>query len=291
MQDLSTILASDVAGILSQLLGSPTSVSRNEFRYGRRGSLAIAVAGPKRGLWFDHEAGTGGDLIDLIMRVHGVKFQRAIEIGRDLMSTLSQRSHQRTPSFPVNHSNAGERIRLARIALAIWDRRKPVLGTKAEIYLASRGLKIDRLDVGHVLGWDPVESAMLALMTDPVTSIPRGIHRTFLDGNARKLGRKMLGGQGVVRLSPDEDVSDALGICEGVEDGLALLISGWQPVWSATSAGALFRFPVLRAISCLTIFADRDRAGLDAARACAARWRASGSDAAIVVPGVIVNVE
>ena len=37
----------------------------------------------------------------------------------------------------------------------------------------------------------------------------------------------MLGSQGVVRLSIDEDVTLGLGICEGIEDGLAVLQLGW----------------------------------------------------------------
>ena len=82
----------------------------------------------------------------------------------------------------------------------------------------------------------------------------------------------MLGSQGVVRVSPDEDVTHGLGIAEGVEDALAILASGWEPVWAATSAGMIERFPVLPGIECLTIFADNDGAGVTAAQACAERW-------------------
>ena len=49
----------------------------------------------------------------------------------------------------------------------------------------------------------------------------------------------MLGKQGVVRLSSDEDVLEGLAICEGIEDGLAILVSGWGPVWAATNPEAL----------------------------------------------------
>jgi hypothetical protein len=102
--------------------------------------------------------------------------------------------------------------------------------------------------------------------------MPCGIHRTFLNADGSKRERKMLGRQGVVRLTPDEDVTHGLGICEGVEDGLAVL-ADWAPVWAATSAGAIERFPVLPGIEFLTIFADNDGPGLRAAQACAERWR------------------
>ncbi len=82
-------------------------------------------------------------------------------------------------------------------------------------------------------------------MTDPLTGEPTGVHRTFHPKDATKIERKMLGRQGVIRLSPDEEVTLGLGITEGIEDGLAVLLSGWAPVWASSSAGAIERFPVL----------------------------------------------
>jgi hypothetical protein len=130
---------------------------------------------------------------------------------------------------------------------------------------------------------------MVALMTDPVTGEPSGIHRTFLDAQNRKTERKMLGRQGVVRISPDEDVTFGLGICEGIEDALALIVSGWSPVWAVTCAGALSRFPVPSEIQALTIVSDADVAGLTAAETCAARWREAGREVKISVLGGFSN--
>ena len=65
---------------------------------------------------------------------------------------------------------------------------------------------------------------IVALMTDPVTNEPTGIHRTFLNPDGKKIERKMLGRQGVVRITPDEDVTYGLGISEGVEDALAVAL-------------------------------------------------------------------
>jgi hypothetical protein len=121
---------------------------------------------------------------------------------------------------------------------------------------------------------------VVALMTDPVTNDPIGIHRTFLDADGKKRERKMLGRQGVVRITPDEDVTYGLGIAEGVEDALAVALN-WGPAWAATSAGAIERFPVLAGIDCINIFADADSAGGKAARACADRWIAAGREARI----------
>ena len=62
----------------------------------------------------------------------------------------------------------------------------------------------------------------MALMTDAVTGEPCGIHRTFLNPDGTKRERKMLGQQGVVRVSPDEDVTLGLGLTEGIEDALSI---------------------------------------------------------------------
>ena len=161
----------------------------------------------------------------------------------------------------------------------------PLAGTLAERYFVQhRTLGVRLLDLDHCLRWHAKIRAVVALMTDPVSNEPTGIHRTFLDGDGAKLERKMLGRQGVVRLSPDDEVAMGLGITEGIEDGLAVLLSGWAPVWAATSAGAIARFPVLDGIEALTIFADADAPGIKAANACSARWRSAGLDACVAAP-------
>jgi hypothetical protein len=112
-------------------------------------------------------------------------------------------------------------------------------------------------------------------MTDAVTNKATGIHRTFVDSAGAKRDRKMLGRKGCTRLSHDEDVTLGLGLTEGIEDGLAVLLSGWGPIWVAPDAGALGSFPVLTGIESLTIFGDADAAGERAANTCASRWPAA----------------
>jgi hypothetical protein len=95
----------------------------------------------------------------------------------------------------------------------------------------------------------------------------------------------MLGQAGIIRLSPDDTVTSGLGLAEGVETGLAIMQRfGWRPVWSAASAGGIGRFPVLRGIEALTIFADQDSAGIEAARQCARQWQEAGREARILAP-------
>ncbi len=178
------------------------------------------------------------------------------------------------------------------LARQLWREGVAPAGTAVAVYLASRGLTLPedaplRFHPACPRGGERLP-AMLALMTDPVTAEPCGVHRTFLapDGRGKAPGQaKMMAGHaGVVRLVPDEAVAAGLGIAEGIETSLRVMQSfGWSPVWAATSAGGIARFPVLRGVEALTIFADADDkgAGEKAAMACAERWREAAKEATI----------
>jgi hypothetical protein len=170
-------------------------------------------------------------------------------------------------------------------ASRLWQTSVPLSGTLGWRYFTERrGLHIGALELDHALRWHQGIGAIVALMTDPATNKPCGVHRTFLNPDGSKRERKMLGRAGVIRLSPDADVTHGLGIAEGIEDGLSVLLSGWSPVWAATSCGAIDRLPVLAGIEHLTIFADADVAGIKAAGTCAARWCEAGRETAILPP-------
>ncbi|MBL6458823.1 toprim domain-containing protein [Belnapia sp. T6] len=119
-----------------------------------------------------------------------------------------------------------------------------------------------------------------------------GVHVTYLrpDGQGKAEGKRpkiMLGGAGVVRLVPDEEVTMSLGLAEGIETALSVIQGhDWRPVWAAGSAGGIGAFPILSGIEALTVFADADDrgVGIAAGRRCAARWRKAGHEAQIVIP-------
>ena len=80
---------------------------------------------------------------------------------------------------------------------------------------------------------------------------------------------------------PDENVTGALGLAEGIETALCAA-HGFTPMWAAIAAGNLALFPVLAGIESLTVFADHDDAGIRAAAALASRWPHAA--VAIVLP-------
>jgi putative DNA primase/helicase len=174
-------------------------------------------------------------------------------------------------------------------ALALWAEAVPLPGTLGEFHLVEhRSIRLSALgDLSHALRWLGGDiNAIVALMTDAATAAPRGVQRIYVSANdgrnvktdGGKNLKKMLGNAGVIRITADEDVLEGLAICEGVEDALTILQGGWAPIWAASSAGGIHKFPVLSGIEALTIFRDDDEAGLKAAEACAVRWHGAGRE-------------
>ncbi len=123
-------------------------------------------------------------------------------------------------------------------------------------------------------------------MRDIVTNQPCGIHRTALSDTGRKVARRMLGRAkgAAIKLADDVDVGWSLSVTEGVETGLSVLLSCCGSVWSLGSAGAIERLPVLPGMERLTIWADHDPVGLNAARACGRRWAQAGVEVIVRYP-------
>lgn len=298
--------ASDVA---VALLGEPTQRTRQQWRWGTRGSLALETAGSKRARWHDHEVGEGGDMLALVRRQHGGDMRAALDwarrfLGMPLALTGKPAGESKlvsAPSMPQAENPSVASLECGggpswslSLARQLWGERQ---AAGHEPYLAHRGL---RPEPGaplafHPHAWrnsecGPAGPAMLALMTDPATARPVGVHVTYLapDGRGKAAGDRpkvFLGAAGVVRLVPDADVTLGLGLAEGIETSLSVMQrAGWRPVWAATSAGGIARFPALPGIGALTIFADADDrgAGMEAAEKCARRWRDAGREATII---------
>lgn len=164
-------------------------------------------------------------------------------------------------------------------ALAVWERSKPIAGTLAERYLASRGLNYDGAELRFWRGG----RAMIAQITDALSGEFCGIHRTFLTADGRKRGRKMLGRArgGVVRLYEPSAGLEGIGIAEGIETALA---TNHAPLWACLSAGTMASLPVVPSFRSLTVYADHDTAGFDAANAVGRRWHAAGRAVTILAP-------
>ncbi len=297
-EDVAELLADRMEELVQELAGEPTNRGREEWRFRRKGSLAVCVAGPKCGSWFDHEAGEGGDALGLVAHLHGVAMGAAFHWALDWLGLPAASMPRPAPLVrqrpaPAPRTNsASDTLDLAR---ALWREAQPA-GEVVTAYLSSRGLRPEPAAPirFHPMAWrspayGPRGPAMLALMTSAATAEPCGLHVTYLrpDGSGKAEGERpkiMLGRAGVIRLSPQSTVADRLGIAEGIETGLSVMQGfGWRPVWAAGSAGSIRSFPVLPDLS-LTIFADTGEAGATAAEECASRWSRAGQPAAIYTP-------
>jgi putative DNA primase/helicase len=187
----------------------------------------------------------------------------------------------------------------------------PIRGTDGERYLReTRGIDTDAIadliERTNGVGWHPkvyfhepvrpgrpghplhgqLLGCIIGIMTDPVTALPTGaISRTYLH-DGKKVGKaKSLGeGDGVVRISPDDEVTQGVHLAEGLESALSAAVLGFRPIWSTGSMSILAKFPVLSGIEALTVFADNDAngAGERAADEVALRWLQAGRKARVI---------
>jgi len=222
--------------------------------------------------------------------------RRKLGLSRNIEPSPS--SDERVSSILENASRSAQTT--AR-AMAIWAEACNPQGTPVEGYFRHRGLKLPADAAGEAIRYHPAcpfagdrTPAMVCLVRDVVTNEPRAIHRTALtlEGHKASIGgheRLALGPVrgGAIKLTPDEEVTQCLGIGEGIESTLTLRLTrefGPSPVWSLLSASGVGGLPVLPGVECLWIAVDHDPAGIAAAESCAARWCNAGRHIFLLKP-------
>lgn len=179
--------------------------------------------------------------------------------------------------------------------LELWSQGTPCPETRADIYLAARGLPgvagspalrfHSAIRHPYAPGRLP---AMLASVVD-VNGHPIGLHRTYLRSDGRgkagvepakaSLGRVR---GGAIRL---HEADSEIVIGEGIESAAAAGVLLGLPAWAAIATGNLARSLILpRGVRSVVIAADHDPPGITAANAAAARWKADGRIVRVVVP-------
>jgi putative DNA primase/helicase len=265
-----------------------------ELRWGSKGSFKLVIADDKRGQWFDHENGCGGDIIEFIRQQRGCSIGEAIDEALTYLGPAASWSSSMAPK--TSQQAKPEEDNAARIdqALRIWSEVQPARGTLAEQYLVGRGIQVpdEALDVlgfhWHCpFGEGRRAPALVALIQDIITGEPIAIHRRELTPDAAKAGSWMALGPksgGAIRLSRSDGGELAIG--EGVETCLAGMQLGSGPTWSVIDAGGMTAFPVLDHVGRITILADNDvsETGQRAAAACRARWAAAGKVVRCAMP-------
>jgi hypothetical protein len=242
--------------------------------------------------YFCHACRARGDRLDWLMRVEGMTRAEALDALHDWSGPVTAELKQ----------TADEKL---DFVLGIWNAAQPLHGTVGERYLAeTRGIEVGKLTpaINDALRFHPhcvfgagtYHPCIIALMRDPVTDAPVGIHRIGLaqeNGNIIKLDRKALGHMGVVKLWAMNG-SGQLVVGEGIETTLAAATcisyrgAPLTPAWSAVAKGGLGHLPVLPGISQLILLVDNDEngEGQKAAAYCHQTWTATGRTVVPLIP-------
>jgi hypothetical protein len=306
--DLSRLLAARVDALVLDVLPGGHREG-HEWRCGSVGgeagdSLGVHLTGTKAGVWSDFSTDQKGDALDLVRAVYGFSMVEAIGWSRHWLGIDDGGAAMPVRRAAAPASTPTEPLPCPNHCRKAWSAARPIIGTRAETYLAARGLQSNDADglalrfaEGHPRRNPPGElehhPALIALLSDIHTGEPSGLINVYLrpDGTDRLRDPKGKTSWGraagsAVMLSPFDDVTMGLVICEGVETGISLLMADLAPVWCCGGAGNLAAFPVLNGIEALTIAADADEPGQKAAEAVAIRWQEAGREAVVIAPPV-----
>ena len=136
-------------GVADALLGEPTTRNARELRYGRKGSLAINI---EDGTWFDHEASTGGGVLDLAERELGSRTTALTWLENEgfIERQSTSRRNARTParrSRPQQATvtpdtrpttNTPCEPTADPLAMQLWTAARPARATSCHTYLTRR---------------------------------------------------------------------------------------------------------------------------------------------------------
>lgn len=297
-------IAADVA---RALLGEPSSCTRTELRYGRKGSLSVDVV---RGRWHDFETGVGGGVLDLVTRERGSRAaalawleSEGFVAQRDPGARAAEGRPER-PAFETGHhtgarpraSESARRADYRRYARQIWKQTRPLAGTVAARYLGARG-------VGHVAGVPalrfhpglshPAAPGRFPVLVAGVQDIGgrfAGIQRTYLapDGPCKAAVdpvRASLGHLtgGAVRLA--DPVDGRLLVGEGVETtAAAVRMLDWRgAAWATLGTSGLRAVEIPAGVYDVVIAADRDPGGGGQLAAAALAGRLADEDRSVAI--------
>jgi hypothetical protein len=179
-------------------------------------------------------------------------------------------------------------------AREIWDQSQPASGTLVERYLARRGISSalpDTIRFDPHLWYHETRGhfpALIAKVTDAQDRF-MAIQRIYLaeDGSGKapvEPQKKALGSvaRGAIRLAAE---ADRIGICEGIETGLAVMHAKPDlPVWAALSTSGVKGVVLPPGIREVIILADGDDDGERAAKAAANRFVREGRSVKIARP-------
>ena len=274
-------LRARVPELAVELLGKPTFRGGQEWRWGRKGSLAVVIAGERAGMWFDHEEGRGGWFPDLVGRDLGMARDGSNDWIADRigMGARHRPTRQRptprptpandpggppsapltaTPETSPDEDAAPARTRAddaAGRAARIWAGAQPARGDHPYLIARQVAALTLRMDAACrlVVPLQDVDGQIHSIET----IAPDGTKR-FLAGGAKRGHFCVIGAEPAALADPDGPIL----ICEGWATGASLHLATGHTVIAAMDAGNLL--PVAEALrkrlseADLVLVADND---------------------------------
>lgn len=259
----------------------------------KNGSCVIQLKGAHAGSWHDFSTGDGGGPISAIAHATRLDGRALFDYCADLVGAAPIKANGKAGEHRTAKESKHEQEIAHILAKAIQ------IGNtldsdylKRERYLPPSPLA-DLFFCPEITHWETKTGypAIVAIVRDREGNPTGGIHRTYLkhDGTAKadiKKTRLTLGPiqGGAVHLAPAISDVGNLAIAEGIETALAASWLYDVPTWAALSAENLKAFEFPDDLKHLTIFADRGKAGEDAAATLKARAETIGIAAEIILP-------
>ena len=236
----------------------------------RTPSMSISTGNAGTVLWHCHAGCDNADVTDALL-------------AKGLIGGNGCRSRSFVePVVPVGPDE--DDARRTRKALEDWGRTTELRGTRADIYLASRNIRLRPDD----LKYDARDGAMVAAIRRRGGSIS-AIQKTYLTPDGRKdpargKRQKLSFGpvkHGAIRLTP---VAKTVWLTEGAEDALSLIQMTGRACWAIPGAGIMKAVELPEAVKTIVIAADNDDAGRKAAAEAQAAFIGQGRCAFICRP-------
>lgn len=259
------------------------------------GSCVIMLRGEHAGDWHDFDGGDGGGPLSTLAHGTGLADRALFAHAAGMTGWTGEGPARQEPApAPKPERDASRDIAF------ILEHAQPIQGTPAERYLVGRGLVVpdgaDLLFHPDLANFETRAGypALVGLVRNLAGEVV-AVHRTYLQedgGTVRKADipkpRMVLGrsGGGTVRLAPIGQ-QGALGLCEGIETGLAAMLAcPGLPVWAALSTTGLEQALLPPEARRVVILADHDAsgAGMRAAEAAAAKLHLEGREVSIALP-------
>ncbi len=126
-----TDFADLIGPVAQRLLGDPAPhlSSKDEWRYGTRGSLSVKVGGQHKGTWSDHETATGGGVLDLVARQKGGDRKSAAEWLKQEFRLADDRpaptARREVAAYPYTDENGELLFEVVRFEPKDFRQRRP----------------------------------------------------------------------------------------------------------------------------------------------------------------------